>query len=97
MPDEDITSTILRAAIYARISEDPRGLEHGVSRQLADCKKLAAARGWTVVATYRDNDISALKGQERPGYVEMMTAAVHGEFDWIVSYGLSRLWRNRLQ
>jgi hypothetical protein len=43
MPDEDITSTILRAAIYARISEDPRGLEHGVSRQLADCKKLAAA------------------------------------------------------
>ena len=95
MPDEDITSTILRAAIYARISEDPRGLKHGVSRQLADCKKLAAARGWNVVATYRDNDISALKGQERPGYVEMMTAAVHGEFDWIVSYGLSRLWRNR--
>ena len=95
MPDDDITSIILRAAIYARISEDPRGLEHGVSRQLTDCKKLAAARGWKVVATYTDNDISALKGQERPGYVEMMTAAVHGEFDWIVSYGLSRLWRNR--
>lgn len=95
MPDDDSASTILRAAIYARISEDPRGLEHGVSRQLTDCKKLAAARGWNVVATYTDNDISALKGQERPGYVEMMTAAVHGEFDWIVSYGLSRLWRNR--
>ena len=95
MPDEDITSIILRAAIYARISEDPRGLGHGVSRQLTDCKKLAAARGWNVVATYTDNDISARKGQERPGYVEMMTAAVHGEFDWIVSYGLSRLWRNR--
>ena len=61
-PDEDITSTILRAAIYARISEDPRGLEHGVSRQLTDCNKLAAARGWNVIATYTDNDISALKG-----------------------------------
>ena len=48
-----------------------------------------------MVATYTDNDISALKGQERPGYDEMMTDAVHGEFDWIVSYGLSRLWRNR--
>ena len=95
MPEENITSTILRAAIYARISEDPRGLENGVSRQLDDCDKLAGARGWKVVATYTDNDISALKGQERPGYDEMMTDAVHGEFDRIVSYGLSRLWRNR--
>ncbi len=66
MPDDDSASTILRAAIYARISEDPRGLEHGISRQLTDCKKLAAARGWDVVATYTDNGISGcLKGQEQ--------------------------------
>jgi site-specific DNA recombinase len=92
---ENSTSGTLRAAIYARISEDPRGLENGVSRQLEDCEKLAADRGWEVVARYSDNDISALKGQERPGYDEMMTDAVRGEFDRIVSYGLSRLWRNR--
>jgi DNA invertase Pin-like site-specific DNA recombinase len=89
------TSGNLRAAIYARISEDPRGLENGVSRQLEDCEKLAADRGWEVVARYTDNDISALKGQERPGYDEMMTAVARGEFDRIISYGLSRLWRNR--
>jgi site-specific DNA recombinase len=85
----------LRAAIYARISEDPRGLESGVSRQLEDCQQLAAGRGWVEVARYTDNDISALKVQERPGYEEMMKAASRGEFDRIVSYGLSRLWRNR--
>ncbi len=66
-----------------------------MSRQLEDCEKLAADRGWEVVARYTDNDISALKGQERPGYDEMMADAVPGEFDRIVSYGLSRLWRNR--
>jgi site-specific DNA recombinase len=85
----------LRAAVYARISEDPRGLESGVSRQLEDCQDLAACRGWKVVARYTDNDISALKGQERPGYDEMMKAAGRSEFDRIVAYGLSRLWRNR--
>ena len=85
----------LRAAIYARISEDPRGLKEGVSRQLQDCQKLAAVRGWEVVANYTDNDMSALKRQERPGYDEMMMAAWRTEFDRIVSYGLSRLWRNR--
>jgi site-specific DNA recombinase len=95
MPDDDVKSTSLRAAIYTRISEDPRGLEHGVARQLEDCKQLAARRGWDVVATYTDNDISALKGQQRPRYDEMMSAARRSEFDRVVSYGLSRLWRDR--
>ncbi|MGW4019325.1 recombinase family protein [Rhodococcus ruber] len=85
----------VRAAIYARISEDPNGLEHGVARQREDCKALAASRGWTVVACYADNDISALKGRSRPGYEELMAAAERGEFDQIVAYGLSRLWRSR--
>ncbi|MDI9947413.1 recombinase family protein [Rhodococcus sp. IEGM 1302] len=81
--------------MYARISEDPRGLEYGVSRQREDCEALAAARGWEVVARYSDNDISALKGKERPGYQELMAAADRGEFDQIIAYGLSRLWRSR--
>ena len=54
---ENSTSGTLRAAIYARISEDPRGLENGVSRQPEDCEKLAADRGWAVVTRYVDNDI----------------------------------------
>ena len=92
---EASTSGRLRAAIYARISDDPRRLGDGVSRQHEDCENLAAARSWEVVARYTDNDISALKGVDRPAYRAMMTAAAQGGFDRIVSYGLSRLWRNR--
>lgn len=84
-----------RAAIYARISQDPRGLEDGVSRQIEDCEKLAVNRGWAVVARYTDNDISAFSGQGRPQYDALMAAALGGEFDVIVTYGLSRLWRSR--
>jgi DNA invertase Pin-like site-specific DNA recombinase len=92
---ENPTSGRARAAIYARISEDPRGMEQGVSRQMEDCERLSANRGWEVVARYTDNDISALKGKRRPGYDVMMAAAARGEFDQIVTYGLSRIWRNR--
>ncbi|MFC9788896.1 recombinase family protein [Rhodococcus sp. NPDC127528] len=89
------TSGRVRAAIYTRISEDPRGLEKGVTRQQEDCEALAGARGWEVVAHYSDNDISALKGRVRPGYEQLMAAAKRGDFDQVVSYGLSRLWRSR--
>lgn len=89
------SSDATRAAIYCRISEDPRGLGQGVNRQREDCEALAAARGWQVVAVFTDNDISALKGQARPGYEQLMAGAAEGEFDRIVAYGLSRLWRNR--
>ncbi len=85
----------IRAAIYCRISEDPRGLERGVQRQEEDCQALAIGRGWQVVATFTDNDISAFRGQARPGYESMMAMAKWGDVDWIVAYGLSRLWRNR--
>lgn len=52
-------------------------------------------RGWEVVGTYTDNDISALKGQTRCGYEGLMAAVAQREIDWVVTYGLARLWRNR--
>ncbi len=48
-----------------------------------------------MVARYTDNDVSASKGHARPGYEELMAAVSRGEIDWVVTYGLSRLWRNR--
>ncbi|CAH0311209.1 recombinase family protein [Rhodococcoides fascians] len=95
MTDGDGTSGRIRAATYVRISEDPTGQERGVTRQADDCDALADGRGWTVVARYRDNDISALRGKPRPGYQALLDAAERGEFDHIVIYGLSRLWRSR--
>ena len=46
------------AALYARISADADGKSLGVQRQLEDCRKLAADRGWPVGAEDVDNDVS---------------------------------------
>lgn len=53
------------AAIYARISDDRTGTRLGVERQLADCRRLAAERGWNVAQEYVDNDRSAFRGATR--------------------------------
>jgi len=53
---------MIRAAIYARISYDPDARAVGVDRQREDCLRLAASRGWTVVAEYIDNNVSASNG-----------------------------------
>jgi len=86
-----------RAAIYCRISEDPRATEKGVARQHEDCEALVKARGWQLIDAHTDNDISALRGVGRPGYAALMGSVERGEVEWIVSYGLSRLWRNRIE
>ena len=83
--------------LYGRISDDDMGTEKGVGRQLEDGRALAEAKGWTVVAEYSDNDISASKGAFRSGYSEMMAAAGRGEFGRIVCYHTSRLWRSRTE
>ena len=88
-------SKTIRAAIYARISEDKAGEARGVARQLEDGRALAASRGWDVVAEFTDNDISAFTGKHRPGYTALMTAVEAGEVDRIVVYMTSRLWRSR--
>jgi DNA invertase Pin-like site-specific DNA recombinase len=84
-----------RAAVYARISEDPLGLEKGVGRQLEDGRELARVRGWQVVGEFVDNDITALRGRPRERYADLMAAVDRGEVTRIVAYMTSRLWRNR--
>lgn len=84
------------AAIYARISEDPREVGAGVQRQQEDCEALIRARGWELVGTYADNNVAVLKpGASRPGYAALLTAVRRGEVTRVVAYGLSRLVRNR--
>jgi hypothetical protein len=57
---------MIRAAIYARISYDPDARAVGVDRQREDCLGLAASRGWTVVAEYIDNNVSASSTRGKP-------------------------------
>jgi site-specific DNA recombinase len=85
------------AAKYLRISQDRDDDERGVTRQDKDATALAARRDLTIVATFTDNDLSATTGAPRPRYQEMMTAAERGEFQVIIVWQLSRLWRNRVE
>lgn len=84
-----------RVALYARISEDKFGLEKGVDRQIEDGRRLAADRGWEIVAEHRDNNISALSGRRRDGYARLLADVEAGRVDTIVCYMTSRLWRSR--
>ncbi|MEI6404033.1 MAG: recombinase family protein, partial [Actinomycetota bacterium] len=77
-------ATKVQAGIYTRISSDPDGTAQGVTRQLEDCRKLAAARGWTVVDEYVDNDVSAYSGKRRPEYERLMTDVTSGRIGAVV-------------
>lgn len=77
-------SQIVRCARYARISLDRAGDEHGVANQLADQQRAADTKGFVIVRTEVDNDISALNGKHRPGYEAVMAAAARGEIDVIL-------------
>lgn len=84
-------------AVYARISSDPSGQALGISRQLEDCRKLAADRGWTVAEEYIDNDVSAYSGKVRPSYERMLRDIRAGVRDAVVVYNLDRLTRRPIE
>lgn len=85
-----------RAAAYQRISEIKRaGDDHGVSNQRSDQQHLADARGYEIVMSEADNDISAFTGKYRPGYERIMAAVKRGEIDVILVFQTSRFWRSR--
>ena len=66
-----------RAGIYCRISSDPNGTALGVDRQQQDAVALAEAKGWEVIDTYIDNDVSASSYGKKPRtqYLRMLAHA----------------------
>lgn len=92
---------VAKAFKYLRISDDPEGLEAGVTRQDEDTDKLAERLGVTVVETFVDNDRSAstLSTKPREDYERMMQAAplVLGAGDMILAYSNSRLTRRPME
>ncbi len=83
----------MRAAIYARISEDRDETQAGVGRQLEDCERLAELRGWEVVERYVDNDLSAYRGNKRPEYRRMLEDIRTRRIDAVIVYHQDRLHR----
>jgi hypothetical protein len=62
--------------LYARISEDPLDQKRGVKRQFQDLPVFAEEPGGEVAGEWTGHDLSAQSGEERPGYDEMMEAAL---------------------
>ncbi len=65
-----------------------------VERQERDCRELASSRGWTVVAVFVDNDVSAYRKKPRPGYRSLLAALEDGEVDSVVAWHADRLHRS---
>jgi site-specific DNA recombinase len=65
----------------------------GVARQLEDCRKLAADRGWLVGDEFVDNDVSAFSGKPRRSYARMLADLESGARDAVIVYNLYRLHR----
>jgi site-specific DNA recombinase len=86
-----------RAAIYARISLDKNGDGLGVDRQRDLCSKLAKEKGWTVAATYIDNDRSASNGKPRPEYERMLADIEAGRVDGVLVVDQDRLVRRPVE
>lgn len=88
-----------RAAIYARISDDPEGLALGIARQLEDCRTRAERDGYEVVTAYPENDrgASTRSKKTRPKYADMLEAIRAGEIDVVIAYSNSRLTRRPME
>ncbi len=88
---------VMRAALYARLSRDRDGTSTGTDRQLADCRRLAAAKGWEIGAEYVERDVSAYSARTpRPAYEAMVGELEAGTIDVIVAWKLDRLLRRPL-
>jgi site-specific DNA recombinase len=81
-----------RAIIYRRQSRDKLNDELGIERQLKECNRVAKSRGFSVVDTITDNDISASK-RGRPGYGRLLSLMGTGAVDVVIILRIDRLLR----
>src|SRR5687767_4265263 len=83
-----MSTTLRRAAIYARVST----LEQTTENQLAEVRRYVQARGWEI-KEYVDEGVSGAKDR-RPALDELLRDAKRRRFDVVVCWRLDRLGRN---
>lgn len=84
----------MKTAIYARISSAEEGDTLGVERQIEDCQAEAKRRGWEVVETFIDNNVSATRTKARPQYQRLLKAVTEGKVQAVVVWDVDRLTRS---
>jgi DNA invertase Pin-like site-specific DNA recombinase len=78
-------------AVYIRVST----VHQNSDNQLHELERVAALRGWNIVATFRDDGISGAKGRDqRPALDQLLKAATKREFDLIAVWSIDRLGRS---
>jgi DNA invertase Pin-like site-specific DNA recombinase len=80
-----------RAAIYTRVSTNSQTTEN----QLLELRRVAEARGWTIVEVYTDEGISGAKGRDkRPAFDKLMKDATRHRFDIVMAWSIDRIGRS---
>ncbi|OAN29124.1 hypothetical protein A4X17_05990 [Plantibacter sp. H53] len=88
----------VRAALYARLSDDRDADKLGIDTQLGDGRAIAERKGWTVVGEYVDRSLSASKKLvNRPEYNRLVDDFNAGTFDALICWDLDRLTRQPRQ
>lgn len=64
----------MKVSIYVRLSEDAKGTELGIDRQINECREYAESRGWAVGEVFIDNDLSATTGVKRPDFERLLAS-----------------------
>jgi len=86
----------MRAAIYTRVSSDPKLTNRSVEEQEAECRALCERQGWPVVRVFVDNDLSASRfaHKDRPAYAELADFLRGRRADVLVLWEASRAQRD---
>jgi site-specific DNA recombinase len=89
------TPQVRRVAVYARLSVTTEE-SVSIARQLDAGRKLAAARGWTVVLVAKDDGVSATKNrpEDRAGWREILDSPE--TFEAVIVWKVDRLARRVL-
>ena len=80
-----------RAVLYLRVSKNEQTIEN----QRIELGRVAAAKGWKVIATFKDEGMSGAFGREvRAQYDLMLKQGVQAKFDVVLAWDVSRLSRS---
>lgn len=88
-------AAIKRVAAYARVSTDSEEQQTSYAAQVDHYTKFIQANpNWTLSGVYTDEGISALNTRKRDGFNRMVSDALSGHIDLIVTKSVSRFARN---
>ncbi len=89
------TNLIQRVAVYARVSTDHEEQQTSLAAQKDYYAKLIDAHAdWTLAGIYADEGISATNTKHRDGFNAMISDALVGKIDLIITKSVSRFARN---